>query len=242
MTTLLTVETVTDGRSKVRAYADAILYLPPQSARHGGYSTARYTLPSRVFAMSLIGPEQSIRAIGAGCSVQPEYQRTEIEFRGTNKVIKGRWAWRWGCRAVRLAGSMLHMVAMPEVTIAQDVSGKEPQHVIIAEPATPGAATTELDLSRAVYQRLMLCYSTPLIPLDLPGQPEHERAAAQTWCRVLVEQVMADTSLWQQLRSHPDQTDKTWEHAGVLTMSQNHLDDLVGELMRKRMIKIPEAA
>jgi hypothetical protein len=241
MNTLLHVETASENRSRVTCYADSVLYLPGQGSGSGGY-TSRYSEPAAVYAMSIIGPEQTLRAIAAGCAFAQKHERTLLEFRGpSGKVVRAKWGWSWSCRATRLAGSTMHMVAMPELTVADDLSGKEVEHVIIPKGKDGQPATRE-DLEAAIYNRLLLCYSTPLLPLGIPGQPPAEAEAARAWCRLLVEQIITDSAAWKPLRLHPEQHDRTWEHAGVLRIRPEALDKLVSGMVARRLLKIPEAA
>lgn len=243
---MLEVETISDGRSRVRVHADAVLYYEPPRhnslSRYGSYSSA--TEPARdIYAMSLIGPEQAIRAIAAGSSLEFKHQRTKLAFRGKNATVKGIWEGAWWCRAVRLTEGVVHLVAIPKVTTATDIAGeKERNHVIIPPVAGIDA------LKRAVYHRLMQCYTTPLMPIDLPGQPESEANAAKVWIDAIWDKVNEKpphgymVAPYRPLSSHPDQPDRQWAHAGLLSLSQEALDSIVSNLVEQRRLPIPDVA
>lgn len=223
----------TGSGSQVQVWADAVLYEPAAQYGYRYRYTPRITQPGRIFAMSIIGPEQAIRAVAAGCALEHLHERTSLKFRGhTGDEISARWGPSWSCRAQQITQGAMHMVAMPKVTVAKDVVGETDEHLIIPSG----------DLGRAVYDRLLLAYSTPLLPLDMPGQPPHERMAAHEWCAVITAAILQDETYWTELQSHPDQPDKTWRGAGLLRMTNEELDGLVSELVRCRHLTIPEAA
>jgi hypothetical protein len=184
--------------------------------------------------MSLIGPEQAIRAVASGSALEHLHERTTLKFRGhTGDEISGRWALDWTPRAQMVTDGAMHLIALPKVTVAREVVGEMKEHVIIPENG---------DLARALYRRLLLSYSTPLIPLEVPGQPTHEHAASFEWLAVLTATILEDERYWTPLESHPDQPDKTWRGAGVLRMENNELDGLVKALIETRRLTIPEVA
>ena len=223
----------TGSGSQVHLWGDAVLYEPPVQYGHRYSYTPRITQPGRIFAMSIVGPEQAIRAIAAGCALEHLHERTTLRFRGhTGDEISARWGPGWSCRAQQITQGAMHLVAMPKVTVAKDVVGEVDEHLIIPNG----------DLGRALYERLLLAYSTPLLPLDMPGQPPHERAASYEWCAVITAAILQDETCWTELQSHPDQPDKTWHGAGLLRMPNEELDGLVGALVRSRHLTIPEKA
>lgn len=268
---LLTVESKGDDVGHVRVYADAILHAPASQKGHqSGYSTSRYSQPSRIYAMSLIGSEQSLRAIAAGCALQDDeghtHMRTKLEVRGPNNVITGVWEGPWRCRAQVLVPGAMHMVAMPEVSVSREVVKTRDEttaHVIIPDRGREPVMESDFlrlnpdkderaaimhavqaNLRTAIYERLMLAYTTPLLPLNNPGMSEDDRFTAQHWRDVIVEQVIAEAAWWEFLKPHPDQSNAQCEHwlmGGVLTMHENDLDTLVCSLVQRGKIRIPAA-
>lgn len=232
---LLIVETKTDGRARVQVHADAVLLA--DAGNYGGYGTGGYTpralTPTQIFAMSLIGSEQAIRSIASGCALAEPSNRTTLEFTGNGRVLSGTWAPAWNHQSQTLASGAMHMVAMPAVTIARDIAGQKSQHVII--PPGPGLHEQKL----AIYRRLLLCYTTPIIPIEIAAQPDDEKAAAMVWVDELCTAIMEDRRDWKPLHGHPDQTDRSWQDAGLLTISQQRLDGLVSELVSKGHLPIP---
>lgn len=232
MNKLLTVTTMEPvglsiPHAMVRVYADAILYADCEST--GGY-TARYNQPDPIYAMSIIGPEQAIRAIGAGCCNKETYRRMRLSVVGDGgRSVVGRWQGPWFTRAVMLTRGAMHMVAMPEVAGSKLASTSD--HVIIA------TTQTKDELRRELYRRLCLCYSTPLIHLD-HGDDE-ERKVAETWMRRLTDTIMQDGTKWARLKTHPDQTDRAWSMAGRLSLTQETLDDMVSRLVRNGSLPFP---
>ena len=230
---LLSVMTGEGGGSHLQLWADAVLYSPAVQYGRSYDFAPRITEPGRIFAMSIVGPEQAVRAVQSGCAQEKIYDRPILRFRGhTGHEIKGRWAGGWNCRAHHLTDGAMHMVAIPKVTVAREIVGEEVEHLIIPEN----------DLARAVYERLMLAFSTPILPLSLPGQPTFEREASYEWCAVVTAAILEDEMYWKPLRIHPDQPDQTWTDAGILRMTDKTLDRLISALIKARRLTIPEAA
>lgn len=231
---LLTVDTKTELRGHVRVWADAVLYNPP--AGGGGYAndsyTQRYQSPCTVYAMSLIGSEQALRAIAAGCCQPEPANRTQMEFRALDggACVKGIWGGEWNTRAQTLTHGAMHMVAMPLVSVAKNVTGKVTEHVIIPPDPSPES------LHRAVYERLLFAYSTPLIPLD-----GIEADDGMLWCKTLVPFILRDNNYWTKLRGHPNQANDAWDGAGLLRLNDKQLDAIVCEMIKKRKLVIPPA-
>lgn len=227
---MLTIDTVGAGRSHVRVHSDAVLI---ESVGPDSY-TPRYQTATSIRAMSIIGPEQSIRAIAAGCALSNAYSRTELRIAGATRVVNGKWAGPWICRAQALARGVMHLVAIPTVSTLKELAEETLTQVCIGTDAT--------DLRRVLYQRLLLCFPTPLIPLGMPGQPASETAAGELWCQRLTGHIMADRSLWTPLVGHPDQKNKAWAHAGVLHATVAALDGAVCAMVQAGQIRVPEAA
>jgi hypothetical protein len=217
-------------RSSIRVYADALLFATERTS----YGTPRWRAPGRIYGMSLIGPEQSIRAIAAGCSLEKFYERTELSFVGTSGRLNGRWSPRWHCEARMLTHGVMHMVALPAVSITKDVASDNGQveHVIVP---------THGDVEQAIYERLLIAYTTPLIPVGLPCQSDEEIAASERWRFVITSAIRSNTTWWQDLDSHEDQSDTTWGGAGLLKINEGELDKLVSTLVADRNLQIPEA-
>lgn len=214
------------GRTGVRVHADAVLFTRPDYGR-----------VMEVHAMSLLGGEQSIRAIGAGCSAEHDAQRCTLDFYSGETVLNGRWVGRWNHQSIRLTTGVMHMVAMPAVSATMDVAaeGTMSGHVVIAPSAE--------QLRREIYRRLLLAYSTPLLPIEMPGQSDEERRHAEIWAVRVVDAVMnLGAPTWRPLTLHPDSLDRTWEHAGVLSIGPEKLDKIVADLVKFGSINIPEAA
>lgn len=236
MRQLLAVKTLPpyghEKHTSIVVHADAILYEPHQ---FGSY-TSRYTMPGALYAISMIGPEQAVRAVAAGCALDT-HQRIRLNVIGpVGHSVVVRWADRWRCRAVRLTGSTMHLVALPEVTVAGVVEDSQ-HHIIIAEGDNP----TINDLQRAIYERLTLMYETPLIPLDQPGQSPNERRMAEAWCSILTEKIMASRS-FVRLKGHREQTNTSWSMAGRLNLGQGTLDAMVSNLVRSGGLPFPAAS
>lgn len=226
---MLTLTTNTEGRGKVLAHCDAVLYHDPEGYyRTGG--TPRFRAPRSIYAMSIIGPEQTIRAIAAGCALEEVHQRTELVFEGESGLrVSGRWAPAWGCQAKVLTHGIMHMVAMP----TQTHEGAERQNQVIIPP--------DGDTDRAIYQRLLTSFTTPLIPLGLPGQGIEEIAAAREWCSTITGLIQSKTDYWHPLDGHRDQDDTTWAGAGLLRITEIELDELVSGLVQRKRLTIPAA-
>lgn len=228
---LLTIDTVGgDRRSHVRVHSDAVLI---EAIGSDGY-TPRYQSTANIRAMSIIGPEQSIRAIAAGCALDNAYARVELRIAGPNRIINAKWAGPWSCRAQALARGVMHMVAIPTVSSLKELAEETLTQVCIG--------TDDADLRRVLYQRLLLCFPTPLIPLGMPGQPGAETAAAHLWCRHITNHIIGDRALWTPLVGHPDQTDTAWRWAGVLHASVADIDSAVCAMVQSGQLRIPEAA
>ena len=229
--TLLTVSTEDhEGngyrRSNVKLFADAVAYVPE---RYGGDCF-------QIMAMSIIGPEQAIRAVGAGCALDNLYQRTLISFRGDDRIIRGRWAWGWkNVEAKLITPGAMHLVVT--ATSMKEAKGEGPESIFVM----PDGEKDE-DLYRAIYGVLEAKFSTPLIPCDLIGQPPEEKAAGEEWRKWICQKIVTDEDCWQPAMSHPAQPNRCWARAGILTMTDEILDGIVAKLVRSGRISIPQLA
>jgi hypothetical protein len=230
--------TLKEGRPL--AYADAVLYKPQEAYGHPDYHKA-----VGIYAFSIIGPEQAIRAIQSASSLKPN-ERRPITFTGPDgrgKRVFGSYRGDWRARAQTLASGLMHMVAMPTVNLATAVEERgedgqpkqkaalRPEHVVMPSGKRP--------ITEDVYLRLMAAYTTPLLPLHQLGQTEAEQASAAHWCGEIAAAVMDNLNWWQPLWSHPDQRDRTWAGSGLLRITNDELDDLVSRMVRRRVIAIP---
>lgn len=212
------------GQSVVTVRGDALLY---RSGRHYGDG-------NEIFAMSLVGNEQAIRAIATSCCL-PQSERCEMTFTSpgsTGRSVKGTWSGGWWCTAHLLTRGVLHLVAISPPQIGKDLEQKEAQHLIMPSPG--------MSIARSIYDRLLAEYTTPLLPLGKPGQPAWEAQAAEQWMEAISAEIMDDDSAWETLRLHPAQEDQTWAGSGLLKISEKSLDKLITQMVRRRMLTIPE--
>lgn len=222
---LLDVTILAENVARVSVFADDVLY------RDQGDG-------SRIYAMSLIGQEQSIRVIsGAIISAMNESTvQPVVVFSGPNTTVRGRWSIGWYARTAVLAEPgqprAVHLVATPPDNVRSIATRDEnaPQVIIAREPTT-------LALEEAIYRKLMLAYTTPIIPVDAPGQPTAESEAGRAWRKEIVAEILR--SHWIKLRTHPDQHGSKWGYAGLLNLTQAHLDALVSNLVRRKRLTIP---
>lgn len=225
--TLLEIRTSDGERSKLRAYADAVLL-----------GAAKYGRPRPLHAISMIGNEQIIRAIASGCAMAEE-RRITIEINGPNQKVTAKWDGKWNARAQLVSDGIVHAVALPhhnpshlEVT---DNTAKTPRLTVISQ------TTDRAEFRRLVYRRLAHAFTTPLIPLRSPGQPPEHTTAAETWAEVVCEALFGKQS-WRWLEPHPDQKSQGWGLSGILTITQEDLDKLVCGLVRVKKLVIPDGA
>jgi hypothetical protein len=227
----LTVLTEGEGKAHVRAYADAVLFRnnPSNVNMH------------EILGMSVIGPEQSIRAIAAGCALKDPKRRVTLRFMDENgkRIVSGRWPWRWNVlQSMQLVEGAMHMVALADA-FYESIGPKNAQivqsHRVIVPPENTAAS-----LEREIYRTLLAHYTTPLIPVEGDAQPAWEDKAGRAWRKAVVAEILSPANdLWTRLLPHPDQTYKGWELAGVLTLTDPKLDKLVSDLLRTRRITIP---
>lgn len=204
-------------------YADEILF-----TRVRGYGEV-----NTLHAMSIIGPEQQVRSIAAYCAMSSTTP-TRFRFTGPTDIVDAQWRGPWRCRAVVLHGAM-HLVALPEVKVAANEGEADQTHIIIAQQPT------RRSLCEAIYRRLVACYSTPLIPVDQPGQPEAERKAGLIWQNVIVTALLGMKGC-SPLHVHTDQPGKSWSMAVRLRLGNQTLDDLVSQLCRNGILPFPSSA
>jgi hypothetical protein len=190
-------------------------------------------MPRSVYAMSILGPEQAVRAFAAGCSAEHEHSRHRILFRGKDAEYTGVWQGRWRPSARQVAGTHLHLVSLHSDE-EPDEYIKHPTYCVFAECGDSDAAIAE-----ALYNRLIASYSTPLLPIGAPGQSDDEREAAETWRRVITSQIMADPALFVNALPHPEQLYEKWTRAGVLKISQETLDAMVKKLTQNGSLPFP---
>lgn len=219
---LLRVTASGAGHAHVKVWANAVAFVNP------GHYQDRH----QIMAMSLIGPEQAIRAIAAGCALEHDYTRVILSFEANKRVITGRWDWSWpSVKALLLAPGALHLVAIGGSFTAK--GSKQAEHLVVPQD------NTDESLTAAIYDALLANYSTPLIPCDRTGQPAFERLSGKLWRKWIVDAVTRDSSCWTPCIPHPEQVDLSWVRSGVLSMSQARLDEIVGGLVRSRRLTIP---
>lgn len=207
------LEVTSSHSTKVMCYASAVLY------EKGYYSGGN------ILAMSLIGPEQVMRAVAAACANPRVHERPVISFRGERRVVQGKWDGKWTAKSQVLSPGAMHMVAMPEWSKSDTMTSSH-RHVIIPQAPTTGS------LFDAVYDRLMTAYTTPLVPRMQHGGLE--------WRDVIVREIVRDSRRWRQLLTHPEQTDTAWSKCGVLTLTDLDLDRLTTGLVKNGTITVPE--
>lgn len=241
---LMMVEILRGGRASVSAYADAMAY-------HDSYASVRRVHDAEdrfgaasLYAMSIVGNEQAVRAIASACSLEKESQRPSLRFSVNGmESITVQWCGRWSCTAQNLGKSTLHLVAVPPFD-SHGIAGKgdkdtgdtEQTHLVMP---TIGTAGKDGDLERQIYRRLLTCFDTPLLPIDIPGQPDVEREAAAQWAIIVAKTIMEDTELWRPLRLHPSQPNRDWENSGLLMISPKRLDGLIGQLVSQGVLDFP---
>lgn len=226
----LRVQTDGMGKASLELYADAIMF---RTSPKGGDI---YDL----LGMSIIAPEQAIRAVAAGCALEDPEKRTIITFTSSRgRQVRCRWAWSWRVlQALQLMQGSMHMVAVADRHgIIEQLKGRV-EKVVGYQTLVIPPGQTEADLEAAVYD-VLLQYSTPLIPCDRPGQPEWEQRAGLVWRREVVAGVLENPSMWARVMPHPEQPDRRWSMAGVLTITDASLDAVVSRLVRNGHIKIP---
>lgn len=249
MTSLLTVTTegsdsVRGSVASVRVYADAVLIDDPMLAYHrkrqGNYYTPRYRAPGTLYGMSIVGPEQSVRAIAAGCAQEKDFERPMLKFTGPGgEELRARWGSTWDPRARVLCSGVMHLVALPAFSITRDLQTDNVGTHVIIPKGNDGKPPAVEDVYRAVYRRLLLAYTTPLCPIDLPGQPEAEAEIGEDWAMALGSRLVNDDDFWRPLESHADQPYEGWKGAGLLTLAEVQLDEIVGEFVRSGQLVIP---
>lgn len=196
----------------VRCHAEAVLY------EYGNDH-------NKLHALSLIGPEQAVRAIAAGCCSREEKDRATLELRGPHTTVRAKFVGKWRPMAKKVGQSYLHLVALPEDSPA-----------VIPENNTSFAS-----LYKAIYAALLKRYTTPLIPFGITGQSSAEVECARKWCSVICAEIVSNTNHWGTLRGHPDQgfSDTIpWANAGLLKITQENLDALVSKLVRTKKLDI----
>lgn len=211
------------GQSVLNVRGDALLY------RRGDYHN-----DSRIYAMSLVGNEQAIRAIASSCCL-PAAERCELTFASpgvSGRSITGVWHGGWWCRAHLLTRGVLHLVSISPPSKGKDLEDQAIEHLVMP---TPG-----MTINESIYERLLAEYTTPLLPLGKPGQPEWEARIARQWMETITAEIIDDHAAWEPLRTHPAQEDQTWAGSGLLKMSEKSLDRLVSQLVRQRVLEIPE--
>lgn len=227
---LLKVETIGDKRAAVRVYSDALMFRKAAAAYDDGPAI------HELMGMSIIGPEQSIRAIAAGCALVQG--RTPLAFIGERRTLQAMWAWKWNASAVQLAPGAMHLVAIAQTKDIMNTA-KEPKKIGCEFVVIPPEPTPEA-LERHIYDLLLTHFSTPLIPAGRPGQPEWEKIVGRVWRKWVVSTILRDPSQWTELLPHPEQPDKRWFRAGILTMRDEDLDKLVSGLVQRGRLIIPQ--
>lgn len=210
---LLRVRTVARDkkRSDVVVFADAVMYRLDSRSQE-----------ATILGLSMIGQEQALRAIAAGCA---DKVRTPLEITGpSGRVVVGCWGWKWKCEALELLPGAVHMVA-----IAED-NPKEHERLIVPPE------NSDESLKAAMYDVLLSRYDTPLIPAGRPGQSPEEAKLGEIW-RDRVTTVVA-AKYWRPLLPHPEQPDHSWQNAGVLTLQQATLDQIVSRMVKARQLPI----
>lgn len=206
----------------------------------------RYGEYSMIYAMSLIGSEQAIRAIAAASSDERTYNRAELVMTPHNApypVITARWGHsKWDARSVSIGHGYYHTVAIPRLTGVAAIAGEESEQVSSASLVVPekGDEGLETRTDLAIYRRLLLLYSTPLMPID--SCDPVERALARQWVRPICRAVRASVDNWQPLTTHPVITSSAWEGAGILSISESQLDKIVQTLVRNRQVPMAPTA
>lgn len=221
----LTVTTEGEGKASLALYADAIMVRPPP-----------YGDVFDLLGMSIIGPEQAIRAVAAGCAINDKDRRVVLRFQsGRGRIIRARWSWAWRVvQAVELVEGAMHMVAIAEES---PLSRKE--RVIGHETLIIPPGDGDEDLESAIYDVLMEKYSTPIIPCDRPGQADWEQRAGLAWRKGITHAIVSDTDLWRPVLPHPEQPDRRWLRAAVLRLTDAALDTVISKLVKRKAITIP---
>lgn len=238
----------TEAKAKVRVHADAVLFCPGGAYRgRPDVTTSRYITDSEIYAFSIIGPEQAVRAVASECVASNRWSRGTLRFVGPGGAqVTGKWGPGWSCQARTVCPGVMHMVACPPVSARlkpkeKHESNDDISSLVIAPPSGDRPAT-DADLGRAVYERLLLLFSTPLMPIGVLGQPPAEAEASLVWSRLLSAEIMREEGLWTPLVGHPEQTDTRWSQAGVLHITETQLDAMVTAMVEHKRLPFPVEA
>lgn len=224
------IEAITQDHSRVRVWCDAVLY----EGVPRGVSRYASNHQEKIYAMSLVGQEQAVQAVIAGCAIDQMGQRTKLAFNGPRATISGVWAPRLRVHGCVLAPHIVHAVVVPKLDLKNAGDDAVREQVVVP---TPGE-----DIKAAIYRTIQQTHSTPLIPTEVHGQPAWEAAAGAAWRDRIAAEIIREHETWTPLHLHPDLTDQTWANAGLLSTSNAVIDELVTRLVREGELVIPEAA
>lgn len=196
-----------------------------------------------LFAMSVTGPEEAIRAIHAGCAMRDREGKPGciVDILGAGYALRClKWAGDFDCRVLRLKDGPIHMVAWSNQLKIPTSNGMKIYRVVY--PETNSIAHRDA----AIYAALQQHYTTPLIPSGVTGQPPEEAAIGALWRDRICAAVAADQSYWYPLRRHPGADNlglpNHWAGCGVLKIEQPELDKIVCNMVKCGLIKIPAKA
>lgn len=235
-----TLHSKRENAGHVQFYCDAVMF------RRQRHNSDTY----EVLGMSVMAPEQALKALQAQCATPKEEDRTTLYFEGKDESgksvgIQAKWTWPWrSIQTTELLRDAWHMVAIADhrlqrekdigIAVKGDGQGKivHDEHVIV--PPEPTVQSTR----EAIYQRLLDYYSAPLIPVGREGQPDWERAAAIQWRDALTTEIIGSKH-WTRLTPHPAQKYAGWTCAGVLSLTDADLDSMVSRLLKDRRLRVP---
>lgn len=221
---------VTQNNARVECYSDGVLM---EKHEYLGWC---------LMAMSLIGPEEAVRSIAAGCRVTPGegVERTVLGIMNPDGsgFITAKWMGDWQSSARVLSKGALHLAA--HATSVCDDKGK--QRKPVQRIIYPGAID-QVSLYAALYQTCLLHYTTPLIPPGRPGQPKSEAEIGRQWQLAVGRALSMDADLVTMLQPHPGAKElgltDHWPNACVLSAQEEQLDELVRSMVRRGRITIP---
>jgi hypothetical protein len=187
-------------------------------------------------ALSIVGPEQSVKAIRHACGLSLDRRPSLII--GNRNPISVRWIYRAQAQSAKLAPGVMHCVmTATNIPLVTSYKRSDEEAASDAEMASLVFMHDGMSEKEAVYRALRQTRSTPLMPLD--SLVEAESACASNWVRTIGSVICRkNQNTWRLATPHPELTDSRWR-AGLLKISTADLDKVVSTLMASGSLTFP---